>query len=307
MLRNFPALIILNSQIQGFGYDQFASIDGGDLRFSDEYGSELKFEIEKWDAQGNSYIWVQVPSVKDQNSYIWAYWDNSEETILPSYTTDGSVWSEGFSGVWHMSKPDVKDSLNKNNGKANGTQTVEGIIGSAQHFLPDIKSHINFNRVTSELDIEKDITIEAWVKPLSSKNIVGIVTKGSGWGEYNLHLKGGSLKPSFELKPFMPDAAKAPVGKSSLQIGQWYHICGTWDGTVARLYVNGIMEAERKGKGIIDSQSHTMRIGAIENRLTPSEIDEVRISNVSRTAEWIWTSWQNQFNNNDFCQYDVLK
>jgi hypothetical protein len=307
ILRNFPVLIILGPDISDFSYDQFASNDGGDIRFGNEYGSELKFEIERWETNGNSYIWVQVPVIKDSNSYIWTYWGNSEETAMPEYTKNGSVWSEGYAGIWHMSEPDAKDSLYKNNGQAKGNITAEGLIGSCQEFPSDLKSHIMFGKVTKQLDITKDITLEAWVKPLSSKDIIGIVTKGDGWGEYNLHLKGGSLKPSFELKSFMPDAAKAPVGKTSLQIGRWYYISGTWDGTIARLFVNGIQEDARKGKGVIDSQSHTMRFGAIENRFTASQIDEVRISNIARSVDWIWASWQNQNNNQQFCEYKIEK
>jgi len=164
-----------------------------------------------------------------------------------------------------------------------------------------------FTSITPGLDITKDLTIEAWIKPLAANNIVGIVTKGQGWGEYNLHLKGGYLNPSFELKPFMPDAAKAPVADISLQVGQWYYISGTWDQNNARVFINGMQEIESKGKGIINSSSHTMRFGAIENRFISSLIDEVRISNVARSADWIWASWHIQLNNEDFCEYQLIK
>jgi hypothetical protein len=206
-----------------------------------------------------------------------------------------------------MEHSDARDSLGKNNGHANSNVTSEGVIGDCQKFPADSKAQIRFEKITEQLNIQKDITISAWVKPLSPKIITGIITKGDGWGDYNLHLKAGSLRPSFELKPFLPDAAKAPVGKTSLETGKWYHICGSWDGETAKLYVNGVLETESNGKGLIDSKSHTMRFGTIENRFSSSEIDEVRISNVSHSAAWVWVCYENQSNNGVFCEYKVDK
>lgn len=267
----------------------------------------MKFEIEKWDSSANSYIWIQVPALRGPQSYIWAYWGNPAEKSLPAYTQNGSTWSDSYVGVWHMGQNDVKDSLGSNDGKSNGNIMSEGVIGDCQKFPADSKSQIQFEKITEPLNIQKDITISAWVKPLSPKIMTGIITKGDGWGDYNLHLKAGSLRPSFELKPFLPDAANAPVGKTSLETGKWYYVCGSWDGVTAKLYVNGVLEAESKGKGLIDSKSHTMRFGTIENRFSSSEIDECRISNVSHSASWVWACYENQADNKNFCDYKVDK
>lgn len=61
-LNNFPVLIILNPSIPGFSYTQFAA-NGQDLRFEDANGTALAYEIEKWDPNGSSYIWVRVPEL----------------------------------------------------------------------------------------------------------------------------------------------------------------------------------------------------------------------------------------------------
>jgi RNA polymerase sigma factor (sigma-70 family) len=63
-LKNFPALIVLDSNVQGFAYSQFASANGWDLRFVDSTGTrELNYEIEQWNpsprasSQRNAGYW----------------------------------------------------------------------------------------------------------------------------------------------------------------------------------------------------------------------------------------------------------
>jgi len=48
-LTNFPALVVLGSQISNFNYNTFLSANGYDLRFADEAtGTSLNYEIESW-------------------------------------------------------------------------------------------------------------------------------------------------------------------------------------------------------------------------------------------------------------------
>ena len=58
---NFPVLIRLNANNFDFS---LAKPDGSDIRFSDEFDNELKYEIERWDKLANiAEIWVLVPQV----------------------------------------------------------------------------------------------------------------------------------------------------------------------------------------------------------------------------------------------------
>ena len=43
---------------------------------------------------------MNIPSFNDEDS-IFAYWGNDNNTSIPSYRTDGSVWSN-YEGVWHL-------------------------------------------------------------------------------------------------------------------------------------------------------------------------------------------------------------
>ena len=62
---DFPVLVRLSTSVSGFSYGDFALSNGGDLRFTDEHGTSLPFEIESWDESGTSLVWVQVPLFSD--------------------------------------------------------------------------------------------------------------------------------------------------------------------------------------------------------------------------------------------------
>ncbi|MEM7391754.1 MAG: hypothetical protein AAF492_05335, partial [Verrucomicrobiota bacterium] len=100
-LTNFPVLIVFNESITGFDYRQFDSPPSADLRFAE--GSDvLYYEIESWNTNGNSYLWVQVPALVPGHTVMTAYWGRASASTSPVYTVNGAVWSEGYEGVWHL-------------------------------------------------------------------------------------------------------------------------------------------------------------------------------------------------------------
>ena len=64
-------------------------------------GKILNYEIESFETNGISYIWVQIPELTN-NLSIWAIWGNVFATNQESYTTNGAVWSEGYEAVYHF-------------------------------------------------------------------------------------------------------------------------------------------------------------------------------------------------------------
>jgi hypothetical protein len=87
---------------------------------------------------------------------------------------------------------------------------------------------------------------------------------------------------------------------SPLATGEWYHLAGTWDGSTMQLYVNGNSQGSQSFAGTIDSTGNHTFIGsyngssAIPGQAPDGRIDEVRLSDVARSAEWIRTQFNNQ-------------
>ena len=95
-LSDFPLLVRLGSGIQGFDYADFRQ-NGADILVTDTEDHPLPIELENWNTNGESRLWVQVPSVAEGT------------TIRVYYGTDATVdevdgmWS-GYAGVWHLNE-----------------------------------------------------------------------------------------------------------------------------------------------------------------------------------------------------------
>jgi hypothetical protein len=88
---------------------------------------------------------------------------------------------------------------------------------------------------------------------------------------------------------------------TSLSTGQWYHVVGVHDAgaDTLTLFVNAVQRAQNTGATATpDTGSAPLRIGDVNVSSYPNEfngrIDEVRISDDIRSADWIITSYNNQ-------------
>src|SRR4051812_43093567 len=105
-----------------------------DLRFTDAAGFNLiGHEIDEWNTNGVSSIWVQVPLLAGTNDSVWAYWGNPAGTNLPASSTNGSVWSQDFELVWHLKETGLPfaDSTLKHPATSGNTPT--STLGQVGH------------------------------------------------------------------------------------------------------------------------------------------------------------------------------
>ncbi len=162
-LTNLPVLILLSEDRQGFRYSQFASPDGHDLRFYDvSLTHELAYEVESWDTNGTSCVWVRIPCLSNSSDSVWICWGDAAQTNQPAYTLDGTVWSEDYRLVLHMG--DSQDaSTNQAAGTSSNVAFDGGRIGDAGRFN-GTSSMLTFGH-SNVLKPASQITISAWVKP----------------------------------------------------------------------------------------------------------------------------------------------
>mgnify|MGYP000856154755 CR=1 FL=1 len=97
-LTNFPALVVLGTNVPGFDYNTFLAPTPDELRFKAADGTtDLDYEVETWDTAGQSFVWVKIP-VLTNNCPIVARWGNPNITDPPASEGTGAVWSNGFLG-----------------------------------------------------------------------------------------------------------------------------------------------------------------------------------------------------------------
>ena len=103
---DFPVLVRLSSAIEGF--DAGASKwSGADLLFVDEAGNDLSFEVETWNPDGTSFVWVKVPTLSAATR-LTCYFGSDKPGY--KFLEAKDVWSR-YVGVWHFAPSEAGGSV----------------------------------------------------------------------------------------------------------------------------------------------------------------------------------------------------
>ncbi len=117
-----------------------------------------------------------------------------------------------------------------------------------------------------DFEITGPITLEAWVRPLTSGNgsFQGIVSKydnpgGTAYGIY--------LMPSGQLSFYLGStgvfsATNRLLTTAPIPNRQWTHVVATWDGTTKRVYLNGVLDVTSSFAGPIYDTNEPVRVAS---------------------------------------------
>ena len=84
-------------------------------------------------------------------------------------------------------------------------------------------------------------------------------------------------------------------GRVKLPVGEWIHVVHTYnDGREGRIYINGQLDASATPALDIKTPSRLWIGGWYNNYDFIGDIDEVRISHIARSADWIKLEYENQ-------------
>ncbi|MEI8108201.1 MAG: DUF2341 domain-containing protein [Verrucomicrobiota bacterium] len=282
---NFPLLVRLNQPSFDF---QTAQPHGADLRFS-AAGQPLAYQIEEWNpTAGQATVWVRIPLIKgNAHQIIQLHWGNPQ---AKSESSGPAVFNEsnGFVTVMHLDDPqNPQDAVGTLTPTNLGATSCPGMISKALNFVYGRPGVVGGEKITNYPTGNSPSTSELWFKdnklpgPWGSRFLCwGVEGSGS-------KLLIGVLSPlhiSCGLE--CPD----PVA-----LNQWYHVVHTYspDGT-QKAYVNGQLVAS--SKALMDFKSPCrMFVGNwYRNWESDGDVDEVRISKVTRSADWIRLCFQNQ-------------
>src|SRR6266513_268726 len=290
----------------------------------------LDHEIESYDpATGKLVAWVRIPVLNTQtassDTTIYIYYGATTITAstecLPPFTNCTGVWDANFKGVWHLKEdpsgtaPQIKDSTsNANHGTSAGAMT------SADQVDAKVDKGLDFDGADDKISIPDsgvlnfgsagNFSISLWVKPTGTQTqfdrILAKQDQGSFAGKAGYYLNydlnntygagisdGGGTSCSDNTCP--------GIGRT---LGsEWNHIVMVVDRPGARLrtYLNGVLDLDSAiptgptGVQSIDNTQPLAFAAASTGTLyNPSQVlDEVRISNVVRSADWIKTEYNN--------------
>ncbi len=132
----------------------------------------------------------------------------------------------------------------------------------ARNFDPSNPDYLEIGDVAS-LDIAGDaITVAAWVKLASTSGERKVIAKWSDSGgafSYLLGIAGaGNDNAQFVVNTGSNGIA---LGTTSLSVGVWHLIVGTYDGVTVRVYLDGVEDGTDAQTGNLNLTSAPVRIG----------------------------------------------
>jgi len=297
---NFPVLFNitdLDFRTSANGGD-ILNNNGFDIAFTAADGTTpLDFEVESYNAAtGNIIAWIRFPSVSStEDTQFFIYYGDATITTDQSVTT---TWDSNYKLVMHMDGVGATESdatLNVNNGTANGTggiPRVTGRIGFARDFERNDADFISVPDANS-LDITGNITLSFWYNQESAA-APDFISKGINLS-YEATTRAGVRARFAKNGANNLDALVA----NNFVNSQWVYLTFVQSSSGRAIYQNGVS---------IISDANTTAFIANNNPLLISRsadaidglMDEVRVSNTNRSADWILTEYNNQLNPSTF-------
>ena len=306
----FPLLVRLSS-LDSTVFNQ-AAANGADIRFSgvtsmDSIGTHYFYQTEQWDKTNKTAaIWVLVDTLKGNSTSqkIRMFWGKSG---APDSSNSSFVFdtSNDFQGVWHFGEGNngaANDAtINNYDGAASGTTPpadAAGVIGRCRRFDGSTSYFAMNGTAGGKLNFPEGgtYTLSAWVNTSVLNNVNNeIISKGDH--QYALKVSDGN---QWLFTEFNNTAGWQSVG-SAAAAGTWHHVVGMRNGANELIYVDGAM-----ANNIISTYAGTGRVTTFDvnigkwsdnaGRFFNGTIDEVEISSVARSSDWIKLCYENQRN-----------
>jgi hypothetical protein len=304
---SFPVEVSLSDATLSHASGHVTNANGYDIELFSDPGLTTRLPAERetyTDSSGvGTYIgWVNVPTVSHTtNTVIYMAYGNSGISTDPnSDATYGAthVWDSNYKGVWHLNAAsggtENDSTSNGNNSTSNSSTATTGEIGGGAAFVGASSQYINIGS-TASLNGLTTLTASGWVQ-VTPGNSGAISGSWSGGGNYNwlLYFDGTKTHLVWSNNGNYNNGGNI-AGGTSLSGGTWYYITAKISGTTATIYVNGVQDAT--GGSVALAGSGIQQIGATNgSNYINGKIDESRISNSARSADWIKTEYNNQSN-----------
>jgi hypothetical protein len=298
--------------------------NGFDIAFfaDNTLSSQLKHEVERYNAvTGEVIYWVKVPWLSHTtDTVIYVAYGNGG--ITASQADPQNVWDSAFKGVWHLSQdpsgtpPQLVDSTSAvSNLTSIGTMTSGDLITGKTGSAIDLDGVNDRLEVTDRpsLSVTGALTASIWFRmtnnPASGRE--GLLCK---WANYSGFLNQrsyclaidqgtGRLSGLVSSNGQYGDGTVSNLltGGTDRANGAWHHAVMVFSPGVSMvLYVDGQVEAT-KSSGLmaaIHDGTGKFWLGSQNTEETyynaEAALDEARVSDVARPADWILAEYNNQ-------------
>lgn len=308
---NFPVLVsVTDNALKTVGNGgQVQNSSGYDIRWYSDSGltSAINFELESFDGTAGTIVfWVSVASLTGTGGGDTTFYCGIGDAALNTNASSTGTWDSNFRSVYHLADNAANTTVHESTSNAftgtAGTNTSNlastGQIGSG--FLGDLTNAVT-NGDTTVVHHTDPFTISAWFKTTDDTLNGQVIAAYYDFAGNGFDLK-YSTNQTFYGSLYYNGAQIINYGVPNGSVFQniWYHATITYDGSASGAgaygYVNGGTQTAGSGSlpsGTSFGNSLRMLVQPGLSQLKGS-LDEVRISSIARSADWIATEYNNQ-------------
>ena len=313
-LVNFPLLLnitdpLLRPVVNGghvnsaAGYDIIVTSDAAGMQ-------KLDHQVESYNPNAGQIVaWVRIPVLSHtSDTVVNLFYGNPG--IAGSQENKNGVWDGTFDAVYHMSdnaaNNTVADSTLHHSGSNQANTNANAAAGVAAGAL-SFNGSTDYVAVPDAADLQASRvrTVSFWMKPgdLSGATTYRVLSEYSD--SDNSWAVVAETAGNADSNTVRADAKVAGVeshlkiADNSIHAGTFYHVAAVFDNSKpAAIYLNGVslpLLTPKQG-GLTNGSTVRMTVGARADggRAFPGIIDEVRISNTVRSADWVRAEFNNQ-------------
>lgn len=172
---------------------------------------------------------------------------------------------------------------------------VPGMSGQGLRFDPALQSHASIplaNPATWPVFPDARLSVAMWILPTQVQAGANyLLFGGDGGGGQSFHLR--IVDGKVVLLLGSTDTSAATVddvilrSTAAVVAGQWQHVVATSDGLSVRIYLNGVLDAEKVISHPVPTVVNTLYIGGLPGSGTstfPGTIDELKLTNTTLSA-----------------------
>jgi hypothetical protein len=321
-LTNYPALVAFNGAATNSitltnlktvaNGGQVTSSSGLDIIFCNAAsgGTQLSHELVAGTysaTTGAAEFHVKVPTVSASvTTNIYPFWGYSGAADTSNHT---DVWSNGYVAVYHggtSSSLVLNDStVNANNLTNTGATAAAGQFGGAFSVTPS--EYLADLTATGVPVGQAARTLEVWVNTAATGGDNILLGTGSSGNNFDIDFQGTDMYT-------FANGADVWTGSFSSMVGSWHHLAAVVPGGATAInqtlyYKDGVAATTACGSGSCTgayaSTGSVIQLNGgagYGTGLAPTTalLDEVRVSNVGRSAGWLATQVANQSNPSTF-------
>jgi biopolymer transport protein ExbB len=284
--QDVPALVRLS--LANFAYFNDTKPDGSDFRLvASDDKTPLKFHFEKYDPQSQmALLWVRVPQLTGgaKSDKIYAYYGNADAPSAGDVAGTYDAQQVLVLSFAETAGLPLDATAYKNNPSAStAVLTPASLIAGGVKFAG--RESITVPATASlRLLPNQGFTASAWLRTEAPQQ-AAVLALTDGAKSIELDVEGSKLV----LRAAMGGAPVTVASASDLSLSQWHHVAFTAAGGKLTLYLDGLPSGS--APVTLQEVGGDFTVGAAGGtKFLTGDVDEVEVSKVARSAEWIKAS-----------------